>query len=141
MSKALEDLAKQFQRWRSSPNKGRYTPPELIAGVARVLKTERVSVVSRRLSIGYSVIKQAQGLKDSENVAPKRTAKSKQQEQFIDLTQLVDEEHQAPNRGQSGSGDDSLIKARMDFGGSSCLHLQLTPCQLMQVIGLGRDDR
>lgn len=142
MSKALSELSRQFQQWRESPNKGRRTPPELIAGVARVLRTEPVSVVARQLGIGSSVIKKAQQLSRSAPTTCQVDPVGSSDPHFIELTQLI--QNQPAQKGliqQEATHHQSVITARINIGHSCSLHLQLTLEQIMQLVALGQGGR
>jgi hypothetical protein len=141
VSKELEDLAKQFEAWRSSPTKGRRTPPELVVGVEQVLRTEPISVVARRLNIGASVIKQAQRLAISTiDVDSCSTDAVEHDNQFIELTAQVSQADNLPTAGKPAhTSDQALIPARIVLGpSSSILHIDLTVQQLLQVMSSGQ---
>jgi len=132
MSKTLDELAKEFEQWRSSPTRGRSTPPELLVGVAHVLRTHNKSVVTKRLGINSALIRKAKALETSTEVAHRATVPTPSAEpSFIEL---VPSSSDAVQCRQSQS---PLIAARMEMG-LSTIHLELSMDQLMQLMERGQ---
>jgi hypothetical protein len=131
MSKTLDELAKQFEQWRSSPTRGRTTPPELLVGVARVLRTYNNSVVTKRLGINSALIKKAKALEASAEAVHRATVPtSSVAPSFIELIPSSNEAGPCPQV------QSPLIAARMEMG-SSTIHFELSVDQLMQLMARG----
>lgn len=132
MSKTLDELAKQFEQWRSSPNRGRSTPPELLLGVAGVLRTHNNSVVTKRLGINTALIKKAKALEASSEAMHRATVPpSSAEPSFIELIPPLSHAGQCPQT------ESPLIAARMEMGPST-IHLELSIDQLLQLVARGQ---
>lgn len=132
MSKTLDELARQFEQWRSSPTRGRSTPPELLVGVARVLKTHNNSVVTKRLGINSALIRKAKALEASSEAVHRATVPTPSVEpSFIELVPS------SSDVGQCRQSQSPLIAARMEMGPST-IHLELSLDQLMQLMERGQ---
>ncbi len=63
MKNSLDHLAKAFDTWRSSPNKGRNTPDHLLLATAQLIDEVPSALLVKRLGISRAVLDRAHALK------------------------------------------------------------------------------